>query len=557
MGDIIQSGPLILGLRERHPHAHLGLLTLKAFEGAARLLPAVDECLTLDQDQAVGLLLDPNHGFELKAAWFLARLRELRGPGWDLVINLTHSRDSAVLASFLSRAETRGIATHPDGHIKVEHDWARYFFCVTGNRAVNHFNLVDMYRRVGGLGPREGSSLALMIPEETRRRVPDLLDGLSCRPLVMIQPGASRENRRWPTERLAEVMESLHQLCGAGFLIVGSAAERALCEELAARVPELPHRMLAGATSLAELGALCEAADLLITNDTGTLHVAAAAGTASVSLFIATALPWETGPWLPGCLVLQVDMECSPCSHHVVCPHVMCREQIPAALVRDAALQILHSGGWAPAPREGWCDQPEAWVWETRRDRLGLQDLRLLGRRPADAAVLTARAYRRMWMESLGETTSGDGHAFRDELAEWLRDWEPAESAAGDLTGLLRDLDRLEDLAGQGLALASRARRELESSTPQATELELVVAELPRVDDQIFTHELSRPLLRPLGVLFRFEKEQLDVWQSLDGLGRATEETYERLLKRCRCLRERVLEALQVLEERRVDEAAA
>lgn len=557
MGDIIQTGPLIRGLRERHPDAHLGLLTLQAFAGAARLLPGVDECLTLDQDQAVGLLLDPARGLAENSGWFLDMMRGLRGPGWDLVINLSHSRDSAVLAAFLARGETRGITIHPDGRIKVEHDWARYFFCVTGNRAVNHFNLVDMYRLAGGLGPGEGALPELRVSGTARRRADEFAEGLP-RPLVMIQPGASRENRRWPTERMAQVMASLHESCGAGFLIAGSSAESALCEELAQRVSGLPHRMLAGATNLEELAALCGLADLLITNDTGTLHVASAVGTPSVSLFFATALPWETGPWLPGCLILQVEMDCAPCSHHVQCPHVMCRERIPAELVRDAALRLLHAQGLSPAPQAGWAERPGTLVWETRRDGRGLQDLRLLGARRAGVAELVARAYRRLWLECLEGRTAASPQAFQEELEAWLEDWLwPAEEVRAELDGLSRDLAQLESLALQGLELAGRARRELGLERPDAAALQTAADGLPRLDDLIFTHELSRPLLRPLGVLFRFEKEQLDGWQELDSLGRATEETYRRLLERERRLEELVGRMREMLAARRADGEAA
>lgn len=532
MGDIIQSGPLVQGLRRRHPQAHLGLLTLKAFAGAARLLPGVDEFLSLDQDAAVALLLDPERGLAGRAAWFRDTVRALRGEGWDLVVNLSHSRDSAVLAHLLGRGEQRGIAIHPDGIVKVEHDWARYFFCVTGNRAVNHFNLVDMYRLVGGLGPGEGGRLELVRDPRAAERADALLKPLPAGPRVMIQPGASRENRRWPTERLAACMRRLHEACGAVFVLAGSKGERPLCGELAAMVGGLPLLDLSGETSLGELAETCRRMDLLLTNDTGTLHVAAAAGTPSVSLFFATALPWETGPWLPGCLIVQAVMECAPCSHHVVCPHVMCRESISADVVAGAALDLLSRRGLAKAPAAGWESASGTRVWETCRDRHGLQDLRPHGRPQPTEHDLAARAYRHLWRLDLGG--GAGGHVpFPGELREWRMHWErPRPESLAVLENLLTDLRALEELARRGGALAAEARRELESVRPDTTRLEAVVRELPALDDQLFRLELSRPLLRPLGVLFRFEKEQLDARQELDGLGRETEEAYIRLARR-------------------------
>jgi ADP-heptose:LPS heptosyltransferase len=558
MGDIIQSGPLIQGLRARHPGARIGLLTLRAFAAAARLLPGVDECLELDQDKAVSLLLDPERSLAERAAWFRDTVRGLRGEGWDLVVNLSHSRDSAVLAHLLGRGEQRGIAIHPDGVVKVEHDWARYFFCVTGNRAVNHFNLVDMYRLAGGLGPGEGHRLGLVEDPRAAERAAALLGALPAGPRVMIQPGASRENRRWPTERLAETMRRLHTACGSVFVLAGSRSERALCGELAAQAGDLPLLNLAGETSLAELAEASRQVDLLITNDTGTLHVAAAVGTPSVSLFFATALPWETGPWLPGCLVVQAVMECAPCSHHVVCPHVMCREAISVEVVAGAARELLARRGLSPAPDAGWELAPGTRVWETCRDAHGLQDLRPLGRPAPTAQDLLARAYRHLWRRDLGGGAGGEGSSFRRELEDWRGHWAaPASEALSVLEGMGGDLVHLEEVARTGAELAATARRELDTARPDSTRLEAVVRELPALDDRLFRLELSRPLLRPLGVLFRFEKEQLDARQELEGLGRETEEAYLRLGRRAASLRGLLAELPRCLESAPVVERSA
>ena len=542
LGDLIQTGPLITGLRARHPGAHLGLLALESFAAAARLLPGVDEVLTLDQDQAVGRLLDSRSPLSARAAWFRGQARRLRGPGWDLVINLSHSRDSAVLAGLLARGEVRGIRLRPDGRVGVEHDWARYFFCVTGNRAVNHLNLVDIYRLVGDLGPTEGQVLALEAGAAAVARVEELLcelpgpDGVK-RPLVIVQPGASRENRRWPLERLASFMRRLHAEAGAAFLLSGSAAEEALCASLAEQCRALPHLNLAGRTSLEELAALCSRADLLVTNDTGTLHVAAARGLPSVSLFFATALPWETGPWRPGCFVLQADLECSPCDHQVVCPHVMCRERIPEDSVAGASLELLRRAGWPVAPPDGWESRGDARVWETLRDARGLQDLRLLGRRRPGATEIAARIYRRLWLDDLCPAAAGPSEpkvrAFAQELASWLRDWSvPLPETATLLAEWRLDLLELARLAGEGPPLVGRVRHEMAQEQPRAAVLEEVVAAIPALDDRLFTWELCHPLLRPLGVFFRFGKEELRDDDNLECLGAETVLLYERLVAR-------------------------
>lgn len=559
MGDIIQTSPLVSGLRQRHPRAEIGLLVLKAFAGAARLVPGVDRLLELDQDQAVARLLDPDRSLAARASWFSALAAELRGEGWDLVFNLSHSRDSAVLARLLARGEVRGIVLRNDGRTVVHHDWARYFFCVTGNRAVNSFNLVDIYRLVGDLGAGEGPALALEVGPAAAARAAELLAHLPAgrrRPLVMIQPGASRENRRWPGERLAAVMRRLHEELGAAFLLCGSAGEAPLCAEVARSAVGLPLLDLAGHTSLEELAALCSRADLLITNDTGTLHVAAARGLRSVSLFFATALPRETGPWLPGCLVLQAELDCAPCSHQVVCPHVMCREQIPAEAVGGAALELLRRAGWPARPPAGWESLPGVRAFETCRDGHGLQDLRLLGRRRPGAAELAARAYRELWRSGLDRTAAGGEEIHGAETAafdEWLADWDdPLPGTEAELAELGRDLAELGAMAARGAQLVERVEREMARPDPDPAVLAEAVAAVPELDDRIFTFELSRPLLRPLGVLFRFGKEELREEESLAELGRGTLGLYRALEGRSAALG-RILAALGAALTSRVE----
>jgi len=536
MGDILQSAPLISGLRKRHPQAEIGLLVQQAFVSAAHLLPHVDRVLTLDQDQAVGLLMDDRIPLGRQAGWFHSQVRLLRGEGWDLVINLSHSRDSAVLARQLGRGEVRGIVLQDDGRMGVAHDWARYFFCVTGNRAVNQLNLVDIYRLMGGLGASDGE-LDMRIPSEALQTVAALLTELGKGPLVLIQAGASRENRRWPVNRMAQVMRELHDSTGAVFALTGSAGETELCRDLAALAAGLPVINLAGRTGLEELGALCRHARLLITNDTGTLHVAAANGLPSVSLFIATALPWETAPWLSGCLVLHPDMTCAPCSHHVQCPHIQCREAIPVESVRDAALELLHRQELGPPPSKKWADRAGVRVFETCRDGLGWLDLREHGQREADDVYHTGRAFRHLWLARLGEESpSRRGPASPQDLPSF-------DSLALPLGELGAALDGLAREAMRGQHLVEEIHRELAGRPTRAARLEVLTQRLMKVDDLLFELELGQPLLRPLGVLHRLAKEHQQDTGELEELGRRTAALYAEFAARTKELKMLLVQA--------------
>jgi ADP-heptose:LPS heptosyltransferase len=536
MGDVVQTTPLLDGLRQRYPRAHLGLLVLGGFAAVARLIPGVDEVLVWNQDASVALLHDPRAGLAAGLGWHRGQIRALRGAGWDLVINLSHSRESAVLARLLARGEVRGIAVHEDGSRRVDNPWVRYFFCVTGNRGANHFNLVDIYRLAGGLGPGEGRALRLEAPTEARETARTRLAELpGSGPLVMLQGGASREHRRWPAQAFALTARRLHEACAARFLIVGSASESELCARMAKALDGLPHLNLAGRTSLAELAAFAAEADLLLTGDTGTLHVAAAMGTPCVGLFFAVALPWETGPWLPGCLVLQPDIGCSPCSHHVDCPHVICREQLRPGAVAAACEALLAGRGLCPAPPDGWEQDPGMLVWRTERDSTGLQDLRLLGPRPLTVEALCARAYRRLWLERLGCA----GARLPDSaaaLVSWLPQWTApeAKSFARDLGELRAGLARMAALADEALEWTGLVEAELARPVPGGDALGRALEGIRAVDDGLFRLELARPVLRPLGVLLRLEREELEHDRELGELNGRMAAIYRELGQRAR-----------------------
>ncbi|MDZ5458672.1 glycosyltransferase family 9 protein [Azohydromonas lata] len=136
-------------------------------------------------------------------------------------------------------------------------------------------------------------------------------------PYVCVHAGARLPSRRWPVQRFAEVAD---RMARQGFTVVltGSAGEVALASELQAHMRQ-PSINLAGRTTLWTLGALVARARLLLCNDTGISHVAAALATPSVVVASGS----EVSRWRPlgrgSHHVLWQAMECRPC-HHVSCP---------------------------------------------------------------------------------------------------------------------------------------------------------------------------------------------------------------------------------------------
>jgi lipopolysaccharide heptosyltransferase II len=130
--------------------------------------------------------------------------------------------------------------------------------------------------------------------------------------LILLQPGARWENKRWPVNYFAELVRQLaEKFPEARFAILGSGEDKPLGEIISRAAPERTLN-LCGETSLPEMIELVRLCDLLVTNDTGPMHAAAALGKPLVALFGPTE-PRRTGPYGQLENVLRIELPCSPC----------------------------------------------------------------------------------------------------------------------------------------------------------------------------------------------------------------------------------------------------
>lgn len=168
-------------------------------------------------------------------------------------------------------------------------------------------------------------------------------------PLVMLNPGASfGTSKLWPAERYAEVADKLIEQCDAQIIInaAPNAAERELAEKVAAAMRHQPLVNFANRdNSLGLLKALVRRCRLMITNDTGARHLAAAMGIAVVTIFGSTDPRWAQIDY-PAERIIRAAVSCSPCQQKF-CPlpagpqHHRCMTAVSVAGVLDAALELL------------------------------------------------------------------------------------------------------------------------------------------------------------------------------------------------------------------------
>jgi lipopolysaccharide heptosyltransferase II len=196
---------------------------------------------------------------------------------------------------------------------------------------------------VGAIGcTSTDDRLSLRVPAAARARVAHLLRSreLDDRPWVLLHPGATAPSRRYPPELFAEAARGLAQAAGCAIVMSGVEGEPGLPETLQATIGAEVHA-LAG-LPLDDFAALVAAAPLLVSNNSGPVHVAAAVGTPVVDLYALTN-PQHT-PWAVPHRVLFHDVPCKYC-YKSVCPegHHACLRGVSPSTVVEAALTLLAS----------------------------------------------------------------------------------------------------------------------------------------------------------------------------------------------------------------------
>ncbi len=366
-GDLLQTQPVISALTVQG--YDVGVICLKNFSGTTRLLRDVQVTLPLPGAAILASLdrdwRDALHIYET----FCSEVESAFSP--DLVVNLTPSISARLLAMRLSkRCGVRGFAMDSFGFNADTTQWAGFLQMASASRGSSPFNVVDLFSRVAGIERPALFSLADPEPQDrisALRLLEDYPEG--CKGFIGFQPGASEDRRRWPVARFSELGEMIWEELKRVPVLLGTESEK----ELGRRIIEkgsFPYIDLMGRTSLPELAAVLRKLDLLVTNDTGTMHLAAGSGTPIASVFLATAQPWDTGPAAEKCICFEPDLPCHPCSFGVECDRKNeCREKISAKAVFDAVKSFINANRWPQMQNRG------VRAYLTGRDSLGFMSL--------------------------------------------------------------------------------------------------------------------------------------------------------------------------------------
>jgi len=355
LGDAVMTTPALLRLRDKFPDAHIALLTPEKLRELWLQHPAVNETIPFAPGENVFSV-----GKRLRAGRFDLALVLPNSPRsalepWLAGIprRIGYSRpwrDWLLTLCIDPRADEVKMHKRSVDEIKklVAADVNRRTDRVFTSASARTHQIHEYLNLVAALGssPEPLPPQLVITPKEVDAVTEKFgLENL-VRPILGLSPGAEYgPAKRWPVDKFIAAAAEIQRRTNCTWLVFGGPADKALADRIESTIPSPPSAVLdlAGKTSLRELMALLKFCQVLLTNDTGPMHVAAALGTPVVVPFGSTS-PELTGPGLPGDTLhwlLQSNPPCSPCFLRECPIDFRCLNDIPVRQVVEAVLSAI------------------------------------------------------------------------------------------------------------------------------------------------------------------------------------------------------------------------
>jgi heptosyltransferase I len=364
LGDVVHTLPVLVKLRARYPRAQIDWLITPENAEVVRYHPALSNVVLFARRDF------SKRGRRWRALLsFFDLLKQIRSAKYELIIDM-HGQVRSAFFALISGARVRIGFDRPVKRgltVSTEHDlknipnrgwrgaregsWIAYTHRIPIPTLDVH--AIDRYLWVAPLLGLDDNppDLTIHLSPQATDRVNRLLEEQGVpvsKPLVVLVPGTIWETKHWTIEGFAGVARQFLQ-DGFAVALAGTVRDQQRCREIAAAAPGTCD--LSGKTTPADLAALIRRAEVAVTNDSGSMHVAASLGKPMVSVFGPTN-PVHIGPYERPESVVRVDLPCSPCNYRRLsqCPfdHA-CMKQVTSAMVVERVRKILSTAKSHPA----------------------------------------------------------------------------------------------------------------------------------------------------------------------------------------------------------------
>jgi ADP-heptose:LPS heptosyltransferase len=520
LGDMLQATPTIAGIKAENPGCHVAVLVEKQFEEVCRVIPNIDEVIGIDLSFVVRSIAREKDGINDAYEYVSQFVEDLRSRNFDYCLNMSSSAYTALLLSLIGIKRNGGWTSDEEGYRVIETEWARLFATSVfhQNRQYNSLNLVDVFRCSADVEdhPRQ---LLINVEADALKHCEGLLREAAFTnmgPIIAVQAGASQPKRQWSPSRFISMIKILTDRHNARVVLTGSSKERNIIDPIVEGCGSPNVISVAGKTSVPQLAAMLNLCDVLITGDTGPMHISVAVGTPVISMFLASAFGFETGPYSAGNIVLQPVIGCGPCNPNKPCGKPDCHDLISPELVAHLAIARV-AGDIKAVPKE-LADPREVIVYRSFFDEHGFCDLEAMNGTSDDRFMRYRKAYRKLWLDDVG--------GFEVERRK----------PATKLIVVDEDLAGLNDVqacAERGQGLMERLSALVQDERSSAAALKQINESITELDRQIEELGLSHQPLGALTRMFVFSKENLQGSDALD-LASQMKGIYQDLERRCR-----------------------
>ncbi len=310
IGDIVLTTPLLRMFKTTFPECEVDFLTKQKYKEILENNPHVNRILTLTSDN------------------FWTLIKEINRRDYDMIIDLQIDLRSLLMSVFSGYFQRKVYNTRR----------FKRFLLITFRK--NYYKekkpvSLRFLETVEDLGINDdGKGADFYFSSSEKKLVTDRLksdDINNTNSLIVLAPGAGRKTKRWPVKRYAEVGKFLID-AGYNVVVIGDKTDKNICDQIAEEFDKIKN--YAGEFTLQQVGALLSMAKLLITNDTGVMHIGTAVCQNVIAIFGPTTEILGFYPFRGKATVIEHSLHCRPCSYHGTdtCPqkHFQCMKSISA-----------------------------------------------------------------------------------------------------------------------------------------------------------------------------------------------------------------------------------
>lgn len=323
LGDVVHSLPFLNAIDTCFPQAEIHWVIAKGLEGLLEGHPMIERLIIINKDLWKQITLVGNTLKEIRELF-----SQLRREKYDMVIDLQGLLRSGLITWATDAPVRVGFSEAREG--------SRLFYTkkVTGGKEIH---AVERYMKVAAeLGCEDLDRVFPFPPSDGSDSEVKKLAGPG--PYAVLVPGARWKTKVWPAESFGKVAAMLPLRS----VVVGGDADRVIADEVVLNSGGKA-RSLAGQTGLRTLTEIMRTAKVVITNDSGPMHIAAALNIPVIAIFGPTS-PGRTGPYGAGHVVLQSKAGCVPCFRRKCRDSLQCMQDVTPEAVCQAALEVLRRG---------------------------------------------------------------------------------------------------------------------------------------------------------------------------------------------------------------------